>query len=769
MSMGMARTSRAARGAEHEVLVSHPERGEARPARLSFTSRGVLLRPGLLVPWWAVEGFTTDAAATPSGAARGLRVVELATAAGALELLCAAADVDAVLADLAVWAGRWRWERRPAVRHACRAGAILAATAARARAGLLARLPRSVAAPVSRRTAAVAAVALVVVMAAVGVSGGAGGGPALTASSTDVAVSPGFDASGMSQILGAAGFGAGTTVHLARATAPPPPAPPSLADEPPLRPHEVFGFAPYWSLGQATGYDLSGYTTIAYFALGVNADGTLQESGPGWDGYESQDFANLVARAHAEGTRVVLTVSCFSQASLDELSSSATAAATLAAAVAAAVAAKNLDGVNIDFEGQGPADQAGLTRLVTAVSSVLHAADPHDQVTIDTYASSAGDPAGFYDVPALAPVVDGFFVMAYDLNLSAAPSAESPITSAALSDAEAAAQYAAAVPPSKVVLGSSFFAYTWPTTNGTMAATPTGAAVPETDAQVFASGRPAYWDPVTDTAWTSYEVGDQWYETYYEDPASLYLVAQLAEQEGFAGVGAWALGMDGNDPQMTAALDGGAPPAWTTSTGPASTSQSGPPPAVVAARPAPPPRAAGGAAGNPASPHGSSPPSTSSTTGGAPGAGGPGGASGAVSGAGSGAGGSGGAPGAGGSGAGSGAGSGGASGGTPGSASGGGSTARYAGVFDGQSVPLTLLSSPPAGATLRPAGTLTGFATTDPALSCLASAPSLTVSLDVTAGIYLVVASEPGDCADAEFSFAPTTTTTAPSPPPPGG
>ena len=758
--MGMVRTSRAARGAEREVLVSHPERAEARPARLSFTSRGVLLRPGLLVPWWAVEGFTTDAAEPPSGAGRGLRVVELATAAGALELLCAAADVDAVLADLAVWAGRWRWARRPAVRHACRAGAILAASTARARAGLLARLPRPVAAPVSRRTAAVAAVALVVVMAAVGVSGGAGSGPALTARSTDAAVSPGFDASGMSQILGAAGFGAGTSVHLARAAAPPPPAPPSLADEPPLRPHEVFGFAPYWSLGQATGYDLSGYTTVAYFALGVNPDGTLQESGPGWDGYESQDFANLVARAHAEGTRVVLTVSCFSQASLDELSSSAAAAATLAAAVTAAVAAKNLDGVNIDFEGQGPADQAGLTRLVTAVSSTLHAADPHDQVTIDTYASSAGDPAGFYDVPALAPVVDGFFVMAYDLNLSAAPSAVSPITSAALSDAGAAAQYAAVVPPSKVVLGSSFFAYTWPTTNGTMAATPTGTAVPETDAQVFASGRPAYWDPVTDTAWTSYEVGDQWYETYYEDPASLYLVAQLAEQEGFAGVGAWALGMDGNDPQMTAALDGGAPPAWTTSTGPAFTSQSGPPPAVVAARPAPPPQAPGGAAGAPASPHGASPPSTATRTGGAQG-GTPGGASGSAPGAGA----PGGAPG-GGSGAGA---SGGAAGSTPGGASGAGSTARYSGVFDGQSVTLTLLSSSPAGATLRPAGTLTGFATTDPALSCLASATSLTVSLDVTSGIFLVVASQPGDCADADFSFAPTTTASASPSGPPGG
>ena len=85
--------------------------------------------------------------------------------------------------------------------------------------------------------------------------------------------------------------------------------------------------------------------------------------------------------------------------------------------------------MNFDFEGDGRADQSGLTALIAGVSAALRAADPHWQVTMDTYASSAGDAGGFYDIGALAPYVDAFFVMDYELNLAGSPSAASPLTS----------------------------------------------------------------------------------------------------------------------------------------------------------------------------------------------------------------------------------------------------------------------------------------------------------------------------------------------------
>ena len=127
------------------------------------------------------------------------------------------------------------------------------------------------------------------------------------------------------------------------------------------------------------------------------------------------------------------------------------------------ISAKNLDGVNFDFEGQGRADQAGLDSLISQVSEALKAANSHWQVTMDTYASSAGDPGGFYDIAGLAPSVDAFFVMAYDMNASS-PSPTAALTGTGFTDLEALQQYTAVVPASKVILGVPYYGYDWPTT-----------------------------------------------------------------------------------------------------------------------------------------------------------------------------------------------------------------------------------------------------------------------------------------------------------------
>ncbi len=365
-----------------------------------------------------------------------------------------------------------------------------------------------------------------------------------------------------------------TTTVLPVATAPPAPAPPSLADAPPLRPHEVFAFAPYWTLPLSPGFNVNQMTTIAYFSIGVSQDGSLDESGPGWNGYESQAFADLVTRAHGAGDRVVLTVNNFDQGQLNALTSSPTAPSTLATALIGAIQAKNLDGVNLDLEGKGSGDQAGLTNLVAQVSAALHKVNPDYQVTMDTYASSAGDPNGFYNIRALAPEVDAFFVMEYQFNLESGSSSLSPLTSTMFSDKTAIEQYTQAVSPAKVILGMPFFGIDWPTTDGTLSARATGAATTVSYGQIMASGRPIYWDATTDTGWTSYEVGTQWHETFFEVPSSLYEAAQLAASSDLGGMGIWALGMDGNDPSMLPALGGLSPAVKDSAEGPLSTSSS---------------------------------------------------------------------------------------------------------------------------------------------------------------------------------------------------
>ena len=74
--------------------------------------------------------------------------------------------------------------------------------------------------------------------------------------------------------------GSTATVALPAATAPPAPAPPSLANAPALQAHEIFGFAPYWTLPQSSAFDVAGLTTLAYFSVGVEPRRLVGREGP---------------------------------------------------------------------------------------------------------------------------------------------------------------------------------------------------------------------------------------------------------------------------------------------------------------------------------------------------------------------------------------------------------------------------------------------------------------------------------------------------------
>jgi hypothetical protein len=205
--------------------------------------------------------------------------------------------------------------------------------------------------------------------------------------------------------------------------------------------------------------------------------------------------------------------------------------------------------------------------------------------------------------------------MDYELNLQATPSAASPLTSGQFSSLTTLQQYTSAAPASKVILGVPFFGIDWPTNNGTMAANATGGANDIPDSQAAANG-PEYWDPVTDTAWTSYQVGNQWHESYYEGLNGLFDISQLAAHYAARGVGIWALGMENNDAQMIAALDGinpGAAPG----TGPQATTPSpapgAPPPAPGGGGPTA-VASAPGASAHPGAPASTNPPPAPPTT-----------------------------------------------------------------------------------------------------------------------------------------------------------
>jgi hypothetical protein len=329
------------------------------------------------------------------------------------------------------------------------------------------------------------------------------------------------------------------------------------------------------------------------------------------------------------------------------------------------------------------------------VSSTLRAANPHWQITMDTYASSAGDPGGFYNIAALAPSVDAFFVMAYELNLSGTTSAVSPLTSGMFSDLTTVTQYTAVVPASKVILGTPFFGIDWPTSNGTLGALSTGAATDIADAQVQGGTDPQYWDPITDSGWTSYLVGSQWHESFFETPYALYELARMAAQFDLRGVGIWALGMEGEGPQMIAALDGFAPTGGPGGTGPSATSTSAGATTTTVAAPTTttrvPTTAAAGSGSTTTTTKATG--STTTTT-----------------------------------------------------------TIVFTAVYGGKTVPLTPVD-PGDVDRLATSGTVSDFQTNDPALSCLNGMSLAVYQYGLLSGKDVAVAVEPTDCITQDFTF----------------
>lgn len=339
---------------------------------------------------------------------------------------------------------------------------------------------------------------------------------------------------------------------LAQASTTPIPAKPLVALSSPTSAHEVFGYAPYWSLPDWPSFPYKDFSTVAYFSVNVNPNGSIQQSGVGWNGYNSEDFVNLINAAHQAGDRVVLTANDFTEASLYTLTHSPNAGVVLGTELLELVQTKGLDGVNLDLEGTGRGDRAGLDHLVSQVDFILHSADPHYQLTMATYASSAGDPNGFYDIPGLAQWVNAFFVMAYDV--SQGPTGAQGENGGG-GDGAYVDEYVAEVGASKVILGMPLFGYDEPTRGPELGNKVTGAAVPVTYAQAVASG-PTYWDAVTDTAWTSYQSKGQWHQVFFDNANSLEEKVQLAAKSGLLGVGIWALGMEGNDSPLLDLLSG---------------------------------------------------------------------------------------------------------------------------------------------------------------------------------------------------------------------
>ena len=352
---------------------------------------------------------------------------------------------------------------------------------------------------------------------------------------------------------------------------------------------EVFGFALGSSLSDPTlGYPSWNFnllTTVAYFGLHVNWDGTFANDS-GWAVWNSSQLSNLVSTAHAHGTKVVLTIiqgdsrPTFPNTMCNTLSNWPTAVAK----TVAEVKAKGVDGVNVDFEGVNQSctqsdpswARHALTNFVAQLRSALGGGY---YLSIDTYSGAAGDPYDFMDIGGLNPYVDSFFVMAYDMeysnwhhpptncgNFCMGPT--SPLTTYYYNDTDVMSQYSSTVTASKVILGIPYYgrkACVSPAIanehpiGGVIADMYVNASGESTDPSVksgtYAAHRDAN-DPSGQERWdTWYSTSAScWRELYWDDVTSLGLKYDLINKDGLRGVGIWNLNYGGGSAELWASL-----------------------------------------------------------------------------------------------------------------------------------------------------------------------------------------------------------------------
>ncbi len=359
----------------------------------------------------------------------------------------------------------------------------------------------------------------------------------------------------------------------------------------PARPlREVFAFADAGSLADSNrGYpswDFTQLSTVAYFGLSVASTGDFVQSGVGWTEWNSSDLAAVKSRVQNAGGKLLLTIVLQSDSNNTNAQNTALFCSALANAATTVnrtvdeVKAKGVAGVNIDYEWaqdtcpDGQALDAKLVNFTRQLRSALPAGQNY--LTIDTYAGSAegGGTGGFYNIPALNPYVDAFFVMAYALEYSNwkypplnsgcssfCLSPTSPLSGYRYNDTLSADQYAALVGAGKVILGFPYYGDKACVGSPAPNAVSTGNYATSDylynkgiRSQSTVSNYAEHRDSISSgqERWDTYYFNDTspggftcWRELYWDDATSLAQKYQLVLNRGLRGAGLWNLNMGG--------------------------------------------------------------------------------------------------------------------------------------------------------------------------------------------------------------------------------
>lgn len=312
----------------------------------------------------------------------------------------------------------------------------------------------------------------------------------------------------------------------------------------------IFGYHPYWMNSAYPNYNYDLLSTIAYFGVDVNSEGYIVD----YNGWPVTDLINL---AHSNGVKVVLVAINFDSNSLTTLLSNSANRTCLINNLICEVKRANADGINIDFEQFPSSQKQNLNLFMLSLADTFHKYIPNSSVSI---ALPAVNWSNKFDYCTLATVCDAIFIMGYNYHWtgSSAAGPVAPLTgwgtyniTWTVNDYLSATQGQ----KEKIILGLPYYGISWPTCSSVRGASTTGSgsSLRYNSAETQAQAMGKLWDAESQTPWYRYQSGN-WYQTWYDDSLSLSMKYQLVIEEELQGIGIWALGYDGDRPELWGAL-----------------------------------------------------------------------------------------------------------------------------------------------------------------------------------------------------------------------
>ena len=336
---------------------------------------------------------------------------------------------------------------------------------------------------------------------------------------------------------------------------------------------EIVGFLPYWLLGQAN-KDYSQYiTTLTYFGLALNSDGSIkkldnpQEEEPGWTTLKGDKFGTYLANAKKQNLKQSLLVISGDDEIIGKMiSDPVTSANNLVNDVAPVMRGQSLPAgrqgftdLNLDVESFLDASESARANFTTFVQAVTDRIKSQKlgTVTLDLIPIALVRQK-LYDARALGSIVDRVVLMTYDYHYtgSLTSGANAPIGGAGVTleyDTETAVKEALkAIPANKILLGIPLYGYEWET----ISSAPESATIPG-GSSIASSKRvadllnscatcSAQLDGIAKEPYLIYSENDYFNQIYFENEASLKEKIDMAQKYKLGGVALWALGYEDN-------------------------------------------------------------------------------------------------------------------------------------------------------------------------------------------------------------------------------